>query len=107
MDNMKKIISIGELQRYCETHKPQQIIYLTENQNWHSVANPCRLNLVFSEIHICIHPNLICLKCGDNAIRFDRVRFAEINTDKPVIGTILTLFCGGDDCFFPYTLLIA
>lgn len=91
---MKQVINIGELKEYCENHRPHRIILYTENQPWYSVANPCKVRMEFSDINIAVSPNLVCLKSQNGTIQFDRVELAEIDTERTVLGTLLTLFCG-------------
>ena len=105
---MKKTVSVKELKEYCETHKPQQIYFYTENQNWYRVSDPCKFRLSFPVMLIYENPNLICLKSGTATVCFDRVRCVEIDTEITVIGTVFTVFCGNKDSEgyeMTYTLL--
>lgn len=105
---MKKIVSVRELKEYCEKHKPQQVSFYTENQHWYSVSAPCKFELSFPIMLIYENPNLICLKSGANTVRFDRVRYVEIDTEMTIIGTVFTIFCGGrndNEQEITYTLL--
>ena len=66
-----------------------------------------------SERHVMLifeNPNLICLKSGQNTVMFNRVKFAEIDTDATVLGTLITVFCGdfnSDGYDISYTLIAA
>ena len=90
---MKKKVSVYELKKYCELHKPQRISYNTENQSWYRVSDPCKIDLTFQNMMVFENPNLVCLKSGSNMLYFDRVHHAEIDTDV-AIGTAFTIFCG-------------
>lgn len=70
---MKKKLSVRELKRYCEEHKP---------------------HCAFSIMLICENPNLICLKSSGNTLSFDRVKSIEVDTDASILGTVITIFCG-------------
>jgi hypothetical protein len=91
---MKKRVTMEELKKYCAANKPANIQFSTENQVWHRVSDPCKVNLSFPIMLIYENPNLICLQSGANTLSFDRVRFVEIDTETTVLGTIFTLFCG-------------
>lgn len=91
---MKKRITVGELKAYCSAKKPVSVSFSTENQSWYRVSDPCKVNMSFSIMLIYENPNLVCLKSGLNTMYFDRVKFAEIDTDTTVLGTVITLFCG-------------
>lgn len=105
---MRKQVSVKELREYCERNKPHQITYYSENQTWYRVSDPCKLRMHFPIMLICENPNLICLKSGTSTVCFDRVKFAEIDTGATVLGTVVTLFCGGSGVADPemtYTLI--
>lgn len=59
---------------------------------------------------ICENPNLICLKSETNTMCIDRIKFAEINSDTSVLGTVLTVSCGNMKATEPektYTLIFS
>lgn len=91
---MKKRITVGELKAYCAANKPSNVRFSTENQSWYRISDPCKVNMSFSIMLIYENPNLICLKSGTNTMCFDRVKYAEIDTETTVLGTLITLFCG-------------
>ena len=91
---MKKKLSVRELKRYCEEHKPHCIYFKTENQAWYGTSDPCKLDMAFSIMLICENPNLICLKSSGNTLSFDRVKSIEVDTDASILGTVITIFCG-------------
>lgn len=91
---MKKRVSIKEFKEYCEDHKPNCISFLTENQRWYRVADPCEIKMSFSIILILENPNLICLKSADGTLLFNQVKFIEIDTESSMLGTVFTIFCG-------------
>lgn len=91
---MKKTVSVRELKEYCERNKPRSIQFYTENQSWYKTSAPCKIKITFPIMLICENPNLICLKSGSNTLSLDMVKFAEIDTESTVLGTLLTVFCG-------------
>lgn len=92
---MKKQVSVRDLKDYCERNTPNQITYYTENQACRNADKAlCKLRLHFQVVLIYENPNLVCLKSGASSICFNGVRFAEIDTESTVLGTILTLYCG-------------
>lgn len=92
---MKKKLSVRELKRYCEEHKPHCIYFKTENQAWYRTSDPCKLDMAFSIMLICENPNLICLKSSGNTLSFDRVKSIEVDTDASILGTVITIFLWG------------
>ena len=50
------------------------------------------------------------MKSGMNSVCFNGVKFAEIDTESTVLGTILTLYCGNSRASKPtvtYTLILS
>lgn len=92
--NMAQQMSLWELKKYYERSKPKQITYYTEDQDWYWVLDPCKLRLHFDTITVLCDTNMVCLKSGKSTMFFDRVRFAEIETEVPAIGVVLTIYCG-------------
>lgn len=90
---MKKKLTIRELKDYYNCNQPREISFWTENQPWYRVSNPCKLRYTFPIMTICENPSLVCLQSGGNTLSFDRVKFAEIDTETTILGTVLTLFC--------------
>lgn len=90
---MKKRVSVKELRDYYAKNKPKEISFVTENQPWYRVSDPCKVRCTFPVMMIYENPNLVCLKSGGNTICIDRVKFAEVDTDATVLGTVLKLFC--------------
>ena len=91
---MKKTVSVRELKEYYKNNKAQSVQFYTENQTWYKASDPCKIRMTFPIMLICENPNLICLKSDPNTIFFDRVKFAEIDTESTVLGTLITVFCG-------------
>lgn len=108
---MKKRVTIKELKEYYSRNQPREISFLSENQPWYSVSDACKIRCTFPIMMIYENPNLVCLKSGNNSISFDRVKFAEVDTDITVLGTILRLFCespaGALDSETSYILVVA
>lgn len=108
---MRKRVTVRELKDYYSKNKPNEVSFLTENQPWYRVSDPCKAKLTFPVMMICENPNLVCLKSGSNTLCFDRVKFAEMDTDTTVLGTIIRLFCEDSfespDTCASYILLVA
>lgn len=107
---MKKRVSVRELKGYCEKNSPNQVTYYSENQERFTGIGLCKLRLHFQVVLIYENPNQVCLKSGASSICFNNVRFAEIDTESTVLGTILTLYCGGSRSAEPsvaYTLVMS
>lgn len=107
---MKKRVSVRELKAYCERNSPNQVTYCSENQADCKSSGLCKLRLHFQVVLICENPNQVCLKSGANSMCFNEVRFADIDTESTVLGTILTLYCGNAKASKPseaYTLIMA
>ena len=88
------MVSVRELKAYCERNSPNQVTYYSENQTGCKNAALCQLRLHFQSVLIYENPNQVCLKSGVSSICFNEVRFAEIDTESTLLGTILTLYCG-------------
>lgn len=107
---MKKQVSVRELKEYCERNSPNQVTYCSENQGGCKGANLCKLRLHFQAVLIYENPNQVCLQSNSSSVCFNEVRFAEIDTESTVLGTILTLYCGSSRASKPgiaYTLIIS
>lgn len=96
---MKKQLTVGELRAYYACKKPKELSFCSENQAWYTVSAPCKFGLSFQTMLVYENPNIVCLKSSNGStISFDRVKYAEIDTDATVLGTVLTLFCGNPQC---------
>ena len=107
---MKKQISIRELKEYCERSSPHQVTYYSDNQDWCKEGDLCKFRLHFQIVLIYENPNQVFLKSGTSSICFNNVRFAQIDTESTVLGTILTLYCGNFRASKPtatYTLILS
>lgn len=91
---MKKMVSFRELKEFCEQNKPHLVSFCSVNQNWHSTADTCQLELSFPVMSLYENPNFIYLKSGENALSLSRIKFAKIDTETSVLGTLITVFCG-------------
>lgn len=105
---MKKTMSIQEFKDYCKNKKLRSILYTTENQNWYSIATPCKMELSFSTMLIAENPNVIYLKSGSNSLFIGRVKAVNVDTECSVLGSVFTVFCGDmrtQDADNTYTLV--
>lgn len=102
-------MTVGEFQRYASSHKPSKISFWTENQPWYSITDPKKAKMSFTTMLICENPNMLCLKCvGGNELCFDQIKYIQVEEDKSLLGTIITVFCGpfkSDDADISYVLI--
>lgn len=95
---MKEEMSTGEFKRYLDRHKPKKIVYSTENQDWYRVADPCKVEMVFTIMLISEAPNIITMRNGLNDTMYlDRVKYIEVDEKSSVLGTVLRIYCGDRD----------
>lgn len=105
---MKRVMNVGELKRYYENRSPNRILFCTENQGWDKVENPMKASLVFTSMLMACNPNVICLKNGESALYFERVKHIHIDDERSAIGTVLNIVCGdtvGKENDMHYTLI--
>lgn len=104
---MRKRCTVGELKRYCSQNEPHRVSFVTENQPDYTVSDPCKVQYTFPTMLVYENPSIVCLKSGDNTVCFDRVKFAEVDTESSVLGTIIQLFCGSQTVERSYILVVA
>ena len=107
---MRKSMSVGDLKRYYEGRGVKRILFCSENQAWNKVENPLNINLTFTSMLMACNPNVICLKCGDNTMHFEKVKRIYLDADRSPLGTVLDIVCGdsntrGND--IKYTLIVS
>lgn len=106
---MKKRMNIGELRAYCEQTAPQRIAFCTENQRRPVTAETLTIREFFSQISVFDRHALVCLSADNGTVCFQCVRYAVIDTEATILGTLITLCCGygipGEDV--SYTLVVA
>lgn len=95
LQTMKEKLSVHELCAYLTAHKPSMISYWTENQEWHSTEDPCKLKLDFTAISIRENPNRVLFESKDSGqMLLNMVRYIEIDEHSEVFPVIMTVFCG-------------
>lgn len=88
-------MTTGEFRRYLAGHKPERIIFATENQDWFSVLDPCKVEMVFTIMLISEAPNIITMRNSLNdTMFFDRVKAVEVDEKASILGTIFRVRCG-------------
>lgn len=106
---MKTVLSVNEFAAYMTEHKPSKVSFWTENQPRHKSSVTCRVRMVFPIMLILENPNVICLKHGDgNEMYFYSVKYIKMDDESSVLGTIITVYCGGltpNDAETSYTLV--
>lgn len=106
---MQKKVNMGELRVYCEETAPQKISFCTENQSSPVTTGTMLIHGHYSSIHVFDRRALVCLSDNSNMICFQCVKYALIDTDSSLLGTLITLRCGygmpEEDV--SYTLIVA
>ena len=91
---MRENLTIYELKKYYEEHKPTAIYFLTNEQEWSDTADSLKLKIAFNQITIVQNPKLIYLTNGSaqmhmNQIR--RIRLNRVSAKYPELGDILSV----------------
>lgn len=106
---MQKKVNIGELRAYCEETAPQKIAFYTENQRSPVTTSTLVIHSSYSKIQVFDRRALVCLSADGNMVCFQCVKYATIDTDASLLGTLITLRCGygmpEEDVL--YTLIVA
>ena len=91
---MKKIATVGELRAYCESKKPREIVFHTDNQREYDLMKyPCSMVLHFPSMLVYENPNTIYLKAGRNVLTLNQVKYVEIVSSKVIVGTTIIVQC--------------
>ena len=89
--------SLMKVQESLAEHKPKRFIFWTENQPGDNLADPCRLQLSFTEIVVSPPTGQVCLRNNDkNSIYFVGVEDAWYDKDASPLGDVITLLCTVD-----------
>lgn len=91
---MKRIMSVGGLQRYCRDKRLGNIIFCSDNQSLCTVTNPLKFQLTFTSMTTASNPNVVCLKGGDSVLWLERVKNVVVDEAASPLGTILDVICG-------------
>lgn len=106
---MKMRMSLSELKEYCSNCGFTAITFWAENQSWYCAVDPCKVRVSFPMIQVHENPDGVYLRSGENCIGFEQVRYAEVDTDRSVLGTVITLYCNKSSPLIPerntYTLI--
>lgn len=85
---------IKEFQEFIAKCKPKTISFLSENQDDFDVADPCVLQLSFTNMLIHENPNVIYLTGGASSMRIDRVKCVQFSEKPTPIGVLIKIICG-------------
>lgn len=85
---------IRKFQEFIARCKPKNISFLSENQDEFDVANPCVLQLSFTNMLIHENPNVIYLTGGASSMRIDRVKYVQFSEKPTPIGFLIKVVCG-------------
>lgn len=99
---------IKELQEFITRCRPKNISFLSENQDEFDVADPCVLQLSFSNMVIHENPNIIYLTGGASSMRINRVKYVQFSEKPTPIGVLIKIICscpGSRSGVSTYTLI--
>lgn len=103
--NMERM-SVRELKRYFEGHRPQRILFATEDQPEYKVENPVKAWLCFHSLSIAYNPDVICLRSGESVVNIEFIKYAILDPDSFPGGVVLTVVCGTRNTASEYTLVV-
>lgn len=84
---------IKEFNEFLKRCKPAEISFLSENQDDFDVADPCLLQLSFTNMLVHENPNVVYLTGGANSMRLDRVKNIEFYEKATPIGALIRVHC--------------
>ena len=84
---------IKEFKEFVERYKPTKILFLSDNQDTFSIADPCEMNLVFTDVLVHEYPNIVYFSGGASFMRLDRVKSIEFIENSAGLGTIVKIRC--------------
>jgi len=99
---------IREFKKFFASRKPKAISFLSENQDYYDVADPCALQLSFTNMLISENPDVIYLTGHGCTMRLDRVKSVEYSCDATPLGILIKVFCENPAACpgkFSYTLI--
>jgi len=85
---------IREFKDFIAKRNPKSFVFWSENQDSYRAADPCKLQLTFTNMLISENPSVIYLTCGENSMRLDRVKNVEYSDNITPLGTIIRIYCG-------------
>lgn len=88
---------ISAFKEFLSMKKVSKILFLTENQKWHS-EDPCILDLTFREISVFENPNIILLKNGDSSLCLRKIQNIEYSETATLLGILITVVCTYAGC---------
>lgn len=101
---------IKEFQEFIARCKPKTISFLSENQDGFNIADPCVLQLSFTNMLIHENPNVIYLTGGASSMRIDRVMCVQFSEESTPIGFLVKIVCGcpgSRSSVSTYTLIVS
>lgn len=84
---------IEEFREFMRKRKPTTLSFLSENQDGFDVAEPCLMQLSFTNVLVYENPNVVYLTGGANFMRLDRVKNIEFDERATAIGTLIRIHC--------------
>nr|DAX24615.1 MAG TPA: hypothetical protein [Caudoviricetes sp.] len=84
---------LSDFKEFMKRCKPATLSFLTENQDDFDVAEPCVLQLSFTNMLIHENPNVIYLTGGASSMRLDRVKSVEFSEKATPIGALIRVHC--------------
>lgn len=102
-------LSVREFKDFCGQQQNLRIILDSVNQNWATVRDTMKIKAVFDSVKISFNPNTVYLCSPLGTIRFDRVKYVEM--DEPsLLGAVFSVVCGDistTDNDKSYTIIVA
>lgn len=94
---MRRIITVGELERMCNGKGTGQFLFRSEEQDWNMVGSPVRFCTEFQTIQVAKNPDIILLKNGADYVYFQRINRVALDSRNPEQGTLIHIYCASPD----------
>ena len=91
---MHRNLTIYELKKYYEEHRPTAIYFLTSDQEWSDSADSMKLKIAFSQIVVVQSPRLVYFTNGLTQLCINQIRkicIDRVSERHPRLGDILSI----------------
>lgn len=99
-------LSVRQFSDYLNDLQYDKIIYFSGNQSWKDNNLPV-ISLLFENMVVSCQSNCISLKRNKDYIRFRKVKYIEVDTEKTILGIIINVVCDFKQHEIKYTLVAA
>lgn len=103
---MKKKITLSEFADFCQTRRPKDVSFYTEDQKWFSPLGSMICSITFPIILTSPSAHAVALKSEWGRIYFDHVEFVMIEKRKQEMGDVAHLVCQHEGGRRTYRLLL-